>query len=268
MSQLRPATCVAPEVFAGSAEYRVEADPIYTSLRPGGGRRRALIGRRIDIGLPTASFTLDQRPGRHLAALGSWVIGADILHAAAVSLGRQHDAGSARFIISNLADASRQVADALAASLADMNHDVTVTDGDGFCHRLAELAQGADRPCYLVGFGLDAIAPKLTARGVDGRSGPNNLQTVLRQGPSQGVHLLSWWRVARRFSEAIGGSSGREDVACLVAVNISATELGPLIGDHTLTWFPRPNRSLFLDMHDQVRSLIVPFVRPGRHEGE
>jgi DNA segregation ATPase FtsK/SpoIIIE, S-DNA-T family len=149
-----------------------------------------------------------------------------------------------------------------------MNHDVTVTDGDGFCDLLAELAQGADRPCYLVGFGLDAIGPKLTARVPDGRSGPNNLQAVLRQGPGQGVHLLAWWRIARRFSDAIGGSSGREDVACLVAVNIPATELGPLVGDHTLTWFPRLNRSLLLDMHDQVRSLIVPFVRPGPHEEE
>ena len=53
-------------------------------------------------------------------------------------------------------------------------------------------------------------------------------------------------------------------VACLVALNVPGNELALLVGDHTLTWQPRPNRALLLDRHDQRQQLFVPFVRPGR----
>ena len=81
---------------------------------------------------------------------------------------------------------------------------------------------------------------------------------------ARGLHMLGWWRATRRFSEVIGGSAGREDVACLVALNVPGNELALLVGDHTLTWQPRPNRALLLDRHDQRQQLFVPFVRPGR----
>jgi hypothetical protein len=51
-----------------------------------------------------------------------------------------------------------------------------------------------------------------------------DLRKVLRHGPLSDVHLISWWQGSRRFLEAIGGSAGREDVACLVIMNIAGPD--------------------------------------------
>jgi hypothetical protein len=115
-------------------------------------------------------------------------------------------------------------------------------------------------------FAADVITPMLAEKGPDRRTGLDDLRAILRQGPGRGLHVLSWWRIGRRFSDAIGGSSSREDVACLVALNIPNQELVSIVGDHHLAWNSRPNRALLLDRHDQRNRLVVPFVRPGRHE--
>jgi hypothetical protein len=80
------------------------------------------------------------------------------------------------------------------------------------------------------------------------------------------VHLLGWWRGARRFSEDIGGTAGLEDLACLVALNVAATDLNALVGSYTSDWHARPNRALLIDRHEDRTQLIVPFVRLGRYE--
>src|SRR5206468_3704233 len=98
------------------------------------------------------------------------------------------------------------------------------------------------------------------------RSAPTSCTPPSPAGPARGVHLLGWWRGVKRFAEDVGGGSGREDVACLVALNVAANDLGSLVGDHSLDWQPRPNRALLLDRHEQRTALIVPFVRPGRHD--
>jgi len=85
-------------------------------------------------------------------------------------------------------------------------------------------------------------------------------------GPSRGVHVLGWWRGARRFADDIGGTTGLEDVACIVALNVTGTELNSLMGDYKIEWQARPNRALLIDRHDDKAQLIVPFVRPGTFE--
>ncbi|GAA4961544.1 FtsK/SpoIIIE domain-containing protein [Actinoplanes utahensis] len=256
-----------PAVFAGYAEHHIDDDPLYRALTPQVRRRQALVGRAIDVGLPTVGFAMDAVPGRHLAVLGTSAIGADILHAAAASLAAQHEPGTARFVIASFAAVADQVVDDLVASLTAAGHDCTEADGGTVRAILADLATSApEKPTYLLAFAADVIVPLLNERGPERRTGLDDLRTVLRQGPGHGVHLLSWWRVARRFSDAIGGSAGREDVACLVALNVPGSELSSLLGDHTLSWQPRSNRALLLDRHDQRQRLIVPFVRPGRHD--
>jgi hypothetical protein len=268
--QARSAVNDPPAVFAGYAEHHIDEDLLYRSFSPQVRRRQALVGKAVDIGLPTVGFALDAVPGRHLAVLGTSVIGADILHAATLGLARQHEPGSVRFVIAGFAAAADQVVDDLVASLTTAGHDCVEADAGQFrtiLDTLADLSvETASRPHYLVTFAADVIIPMLSERGPDRRTGLDNLRTVLRGGPGQGVHLLSWWRIARRFADAIGGSAGREDVACLIALNVPGTELASLVGDHTLAWQPRPNRALLLDRHDQRRQLIVPFVRPGRHD--
>ena len=80
-----------PGVFVGYAEYAIDDDPTYRRLTPGARRRSALLGRAVDVGLPAAGFVLDSTPGRHLAVLGTSTVGADLLHAAALSLAQQYE---------------------------------------------------------------------------------------------------------------------------------------------------------------------------------
>lgn len=268
--QARPPENQPPAVFAGYAEHHIEEDPLYASLGPQVRRRQALVGRAVDIGLPTVGFGLDAVPGRHVAVLGPSVVGADVLHAATVGLARQHDPGSARFVLAGFAAAADPVVDELVSHLTAAGHDVIEADAGQFRAQLAELAaavdQAATKPTYVVVFAADVIVPMLSERSENRRTGIDDLRTVLRQGAAHGVHTLSWWRIARRFSDMIGGSSGREDVACFLALNVPGNELASLLGDHTLTWQQRPNRALLIDRHDQRQQLIVPFVRPGRHD--
>jgi len=257
-----------PAVFAGYAEHHIGDDPLYQAFTPSVRRRQALVGRAVDVGLPTIGFALDAVPGRHVAVLGTSMVGADILHAATASLARQHQPGTARFVIGSFAAAADPVVDDLVATLTRAGHDCTEVDAGRLRVTLGELAapEGTGKPTYVVMFAADVIVPLLSERGANRQTGLDDLRTVLRQGPGHGVHVLGWWRIARRFSDAIGGAAGREDVACLVALNVPGTELSSLVGDHTLAWQSRPNRALLLDRHDQRQRLIVPFVRPGRHE--
>jgi DNA segregation ATPase FtsK/SpoIIIE, S-DNA-T family len=265
--QARSPVSDPPAVFAGYAEHHIGDDPLYRAFTPLVRRRQALVGRAVDVGLPTIGFALDAVPGRHVAVLGTSVVGADILHAATVSLSRQHQPGSARFVIGSFAAAADPVVDDLVAALTSDGHQCEEVDAGRLRGVLGELAaSGGAKPTYVVMFAADVIVPLLSERGTNRQTGLDDLRTVLRQGPGQGVHVLSWWRIARRFADATGGAAGREDVACLVALNVPGTELSSLVGDHALTWQSRPNRALLLDRHDQRQRLIVPFVRPGRHD--
>jgi hypothetical protein len=114
-------------------------------------------------------------------------------------------------------------------------------------------ALAADEPGYLVVFGMDAAGARLPA---------DRLRGLLREGPARGVHLLSWWRGLRRFTEEVGPGA-REDVAGLVFLNAPASEVSLLLGSH-VDWQPRPNRALLHDRHADRTSVIVPFVRPER----
>ena len=85
---------------------------------------------------------------------------------------------------------------------------------------------------------------------------------MLREGPGRGVHLLSWWRGLRRFTEETGGSAGREDVAGLVFLNVPQQDVGLMLGRQA-DWQPRANRALLHDRHADRTTVIVPFVRQG-----
>jgi len=276
-----------PAVFTGYAEQRIEDDPTYQRLSPTTQRRWALVGRTVDVTSSTARFALDTSVGRHVAVLGPSVVGADILQAAALGLARQHHPGHARFILASLVAAADQVTEETAVALRVAGHLCDTVDANGLRRTLARVARpeevkdeesagGAEaantvRPAYtyLFVFGMDAASGVLSQidTGPGLRTGLDDLRTVLKQGPGQGVHLLAWWRSLARFTEDIGGSAGREDVACLVALNVPGNELGLALGRINLEWRPRPNRALLVDRHDDRTQVIVPFVRPGHYEG-
>ncbi|MGH3712484.1 MAG: FtsK/SpoIIIE domain-containing protein [Micromonosporaceae bacterium] len=266
-----------PAVFEGYAEQHVEHDPTYAALTPEARHRSLLVGRNVDVAQTTAAFALESTPGRHLAVLGTNAVGADILHAATVGLARQHAPGAARFVIASLVPTAEQVAAEAVAALGEAHHQVEEVTAAELREELAKLAQRAatagDGPAhtYVVGYGMDAAAgvlsqpsPVQDAKGK--RTGRDDLRGVLTDGPASGIHLLGWWRGMQRFTEDIGGGRARENLACLVALNVPAQALGSHIGAATLKWQHRPNRALAIDLHNDRRSLVVPFLRPGRHD--
>ncbi|MFE9958684.1 FtsK/SpoIIIE domain-containing protein [Micromonospora sp. NPDC005299] len=263
----RPAGARPPAVFRGYETPRLADDPTWAGLAPGAEPPLALVGRTVDVAGSTAAFRLDPVPGRHLAVVGTAAAGADVLHSATLGLARQHAPGTARFLFVPLAPGTTGTADDLAMTLAAAGHPVRRLDAAALRTHLAELADppapGAART-YLVVFGMDAAAGALAAADPGTfRSGHDDLRAVLRQGPAHGVHLLGWWRGLRRLAEDLGGSQNRDDVACLVALNVPAADLGLHLGAHDLGYAPRDGRALLVDRHEQRTALVVPFVGDG-----
>jgi hypothetical protein len=249
--EARPPDARPPRVFAGYAYQYLDDDPTYRAvLRGRGGRPTVLIGRCIDTSLSTAAFPLDTSPGRHLAILGPSVAGAELLEAAGRSIAAHHQPGTARFVIASLVAAGDEIATSLAAELA-ARHEVESVDAAGLGKQL-----GSDTPGYLLVFGMDAAGTGVLPT--------DRLRDMLREGPGNGVHLLSWWRGLRSFTEEIGGSAAREDVAGLVFLNVPGSDVSLLLGQQ-IDWQPRPNRALLHDRHADRTTVIVPFSR-AEHE--
>jgi hypothetical protein len=239
-----------PRIFAGYAHQHLVDDPTYRAALAGrAGRPAALVGRVIDVNLSSAAFPLDASPGRHLAIFGSQPVGAEVLEAAARSVAAFHPPRTARFVISSLVAEGDELAKALAVDIGHRQEVVAVTAAG----LAAEL--GLERPGYLVVFGMDAAAPGTLP----------TLRQVLREGPSHGVHLLSWWRGLRRFSEETGGVAGREDVAGLVFLNVASQDVTLMLG-RPVDWHPRENRALLHDRHADRTVTVVPFVHPETEE--
>jgi S-DNA-T family DNA segregation ATPase FtsK/SpoIIIE len=262
--RLRPEGNAPPAVFTGFAAQHLDDDPCFRGLTPDSGRRRLLVGRRIDVGSPTAAVPVDATPGRHLAVLGPSPVGADVLHAATAGLGRQHRPGEAHFMIAALVPAGDPAAEATRAALTAAGHLPELIPLEKLGNRLAELAAfdgaGPLRPTYLTLFGADAAGPALGVISTDSfRSGIVDLRTVVQQGPLHGVHVLGWWRGTARFAADLGPTA-REDVACLVVLNVPGSELQSLLGQFDLHWQSRPNRALLLDRHEGTAQVVVPFV--------
>ncbi|SCF42003.1 FtsK/SpoIIIE domain-containing protein [Micromonospora mirobrigensis] len=266
----RPDGSPPPAVFRGYEPAHPADTPAFTALHPGAGTPVALVGRVVDVDGTAAGFTLDAVPGRHLAVVGTDPTGAEVLHAAVTGLARQHAPGRARFLLAPLVSEAQAVAAVLTAVLTAAGHPVDRLDAVGLRDRLTTLATPTaqtDTRTYLVVFGMEAAAGTLERPDPETfRSGREELRTVLRDGPGRGVHLLGWWRGLRPLVDDLGGAHQRDDVACLVALNVPGADLGLHLGAHDLAWRPRPNRALLVDRHDQRLQLIVPFVRPEREE--
>ncbi|MFG1605832.1 FtsK/SpoIIIE domain-containing protein [Actinoplanes sp. NPDC049265] len=239
-----------PRIFAGYAQQHLADDPTYRAALAGrAGRPAALVGRVIDVQLSTASFPLDASPGRHLAIFGTRPDGAEVLQAAALGVAAFHAPRTARFVISSLVAEGDELANDLAAEIGH-RQEVVAVGASGLAAQL-----NLERPSYLVVFGMDAASPGTLP----------TLRQVLRDGPGRGVHLLSWWRGLRRFTEETGGSAGREDVAGLLFLNTAQQDVCLMLG-RQIDWQPRPNRALLHDRHADRVDVLVPFVLPEAEE--
>ncbi|MEU8816015.1 FtsK/SpoIIIE domain-containing protein [Actinoplanes sp. NPDC048796] len=233
-----------PRVFAGYAAQHLADDPTYRAALAGRAvRPTALVGRALDVNLSTAAFPLDASPGRHLAIFGTQAAGSEVLDAAARSVAACHPPRTTRFVIASLVAEGDRLAEALAAEIGH-RQEVVMVDAAGLA---AEL--DPNRPGYRVVFGMDATP----LNGLPG------LRDLLRDGPGQGAHLLSWWRDPRRLGDEA------QDVAGLLFLNVPAAEVAAMVG-RPLEWQPRPNRALLHDRHADRTVTLVPFLEPDREE--
>jgi hypothetical protein len=225
----------APRVFYGYRPVHL-AEALPGERQPG----RALLGREVSLQLHAAGVDLDQRPGRHVALLGSDPVGGEALEAAVASLA---GTGSQIWAVDFTGGA---MPSGVANSIAP----------EAFTATLDEIPDGT----VLAAWGLDAAALDMKAQQA--------LRAFLRTGPSRGVHLLGWWRNFRRFTDDIGGSAGREDVACALVLNLPGTEIMSHFGQQFQHWSPRAGRALLIDRHADTGGgrLIVPFSRDDERE--
>ncbi|XVV12416.1 FtsK/SpoIIIE domain-containing protein [Actinoplanes sp. CA-131856] len=233
-----------PRVFAGYASQHLADDPTYRAALAGRALRpAALVGRALDVNLSTAAFPLDASPGRHLAIFGTQAAGSEVLDAAARSVAACHQPRTTRFVIASLVAEGDRLAEALAAEIGH-RQEVVMVDAAGLA---AEL--DPTRPGYRVVFGMDATP----LNGLPG------LRGLLRDGPGQGAHLLSWWRDPRRLAEEA------YEIAGLLFLNVPAAEVAAMVG-RPLEWQPRPNRALLHDRHADRTVTLVPFLEPDGDE--
>lgn len=260
-----------PRLFDGSHVPVFADSPDIRRLRPGTGAPVAVLGQIIDVAGSAARTTLAGAPGRNLAVIGSSVAdAASVLGAAALSVARQHAAGTARFTLCPLVgDATEPVA-TLRDRLRLSGHDVHVVVREELSTRLGELAgeQAAARsrgiaddvtPHYLFCYGVDAAQSLLEAKELGAQSGLDHLRAVLRHGPDHHTHVFGWWRGVGRLRATL--PIGQiEDVGPWVAFDVQGQELQALAPGQLIAWSPRPGRGLFFDRFEHARpEVIIPF---------
>ncbi|WP_205326039.1 FtsK/SpoIIIE domain-containing protein [Glycomyces sp. YM15] len=225
----------APRVFYGYRPVHL-ADTLPGERRPG----RALLGREVSLRLDAAGIDLDRRPGRHLAVLGSEPVGGEALEAA----------------VECLAGNGTRVLTVDFTGNADLRAATDQIAPEAFASSLAEIPDGT----VVAAWGLDAAALDMKAQQA--------LRALLRTGPARDVHLLGWWRNFRRFTDDIGGTAGREDVACALVLNLPGGEIMGHFGPQFQHWNPRAGRALLIDRHADTGGgkLVVPFSRMEERE--
>lgn len=268
----RPAELARPRLFDGAHVPDLIETRDFQDLRPSGQSPTALLGQVIDVAGSAAGTRLVHAPGRNVAVICSAVAdAASVLGAAVASLARQHEPGSARFVLCPLVTDAVPAVDRLAQRLCTDGHTVDRVDRDQFndllttvAARLAQArAQGngdPEQPCYLVGYGIDAAAALLETRDprVAG-TGLERLREILRHGPEHRTHLLGWWRGAGRLKATLPIGS-TDDIGAWVAFDVQGQELSPFAPGQLITWSPRHHRGLFFDRFAHAKpQVIIPF---------
>ncbi|MGC4104885.1 MAG: FtsK/SpoIIIE domain-containing protein [Thermomicrobiales bacterium] len=276
-------TTKAPLVFDGARLVRVgEAVTAIKDLRhrilSEGVAPAAIVGYPIDVSETPLGITLSHDPGRNIAILGagekSGIVEAGeessnnaigILQSASIGLALQHPAGDAEFVCLDLLDpvSARRNNHAGWLSLMErLGYPVQVigkSDLGTFLHATAERLgdRASEAALYILAFGLDRAA-NLETPDIFAHRPIEDLQTILRDGPSQGVHLLGWWSNVATFKSHIGfGGEGFFESLIMLRVDQGSVQdfLGPFV-----TWSVRENRGLVSDRTQLAEpTTVVPF---------
>jgi len=261
----------SPRLFDGSHVPPLAETPDFQALQPT-PEPVALLGQVIDVAGSAAGTPLLKAPGRNLAVLGSALdYAASVLGAAALSLSRQHEPGSARFTLCPLISETVATVDDLAQRLRAEGHEVTIVPRDdlagllaGLAAQLAEARSVApgepERVHYIFGYAVDAAQAILETRDLTApKTGLDTLRDVLRHGPEHNVHVLGWWRGVARLKATLPIGSV-DDVGSWVAFDVQGQELSSLAPGQLIAWSPRAARGLFFDRFTHSRpQVIIPF---------
>ncbi|WP_409184403.1 FtsK/SpoIIIE domain-containing protein [Amycolatopsis sp. VS8301801F10] len=252
-----------PRLFDGAHSPILEQFPAFLELKPN-PQPRAILGQSIDVTEAACGVELPRVPGRNVAVLGGATAEAlSIMDSAARSLSKQLKEGEAEFLLHCPIEASSSAVLDLKDRLVDEGHLATLTDN--LSAELESIAESLDTttPRILLLYGVDAALPSLEAKAVGQlKSGLDHLRTLLKNGPSHGVHVIGWWRSVARLKDTLG-FGGTDDIGTWAALDVQGNELSPFAAGQVVHWSPRPGRALFFDRTTHgAPEVIIPFQRP------
>lgn len=272
-----------PTVFDGTSLIRLSDDSsaVRMAMQAMTSRTsspRALIGRTITVENGPVSFPIERTPGRNLAVIGRGAPSLDddssgepsdsaigILQSAGLSLALEHAPGEVQFVVLDLLTERQREMNGMSKwcqSLTDLGHDFEVVPQSAVKHWISDEAKyvsqaesGITR--YVFAFSLDRVGQ------IDVKDGLKptvqaSLHTIVRQGPTLGVHVFAWWSNAATFVNHMGLlRSGPFDGTVLLqgADEALARIHGPLT-----KWQGSENRGFFADASDSPTPVkIVPY---------
>ncbi|WP_043834589.1 MULTISPECIES: FtsK/SpoIIIE domain-containing protein [unclassified Amycolatopsis] len=252
-----------PRLFDGAHSPVLEQFPAYVELKPS-PQPRAILGQSIDVTEAACGVELPRVPGRNIAVLGGATAEAlSIMDSAARSLSRQMELGQVEFLLHCPIVASSPAVLDLKSRLEAEGHIATLTEDLSTELEAIVESLSTTKPRILLLYGVDAALPSLEAKAVGQlKSGLDHLRTLLKNGPSHGVHTIGWWRSIARLKDTLG-FGGTDDIGTWAALDVQGNDLSPFAAGQVVHWSPRPGRALFFDRTTHgAPEVIIPFQRP------
>jgi len=243
----------------------------------------AWLGESIAIKDPTAAVFRPQS-GSHLLLIGQHAEAAlSMMSMAILSLAAQHKPDdsttptSARFHLLDGTPADDEHADYLAKLADGLPHQVQFADPWGIGPMLSELAdlikQRQDRTSndrstrYLIVHGMQRFRDLRRSdedfsfrRGEKSASPAENFATILREGPTVGVHLLMWFDTLMNVNRSLDRTMLRECTQ-RVLFQMSTTDSSHLIDSPAASRLGR-NRALFHREEQELPEKFRPYGLP------
>ncbi|UVJ38043.1 FtsK/SpoIIIE domain-containing protein [Arthrobacter sp. CJ23] len=286
-------TIAPPHVFDGGQQVRpswatTAIQQLRDRRRATGNAPAAVLGLPLDVWQQPRAITLDASPGRNLAVIGAGEDASEagdqdggtncaigVLHTAALSLALQHPQGDAEFVSLDLLDgatAERNNQKDWEMLMERLGFPIRTISRSDFVEYLQECAgeltvreDGAPTK-YLIGFALDR-AGDLEAPDMFANRPVENLQRILREGPTLSVHMLGWWSNASSLKSHLGfGGDGFIDALLMLRVDQATVQsfLGPFV-----KWGMSRNRGLLADRTQLPEpAILVPFAPVCRQDAE
>ncbi|PLS24909.1 AAA family ATPase [Bifidobacterium imperatoris] len=116
---------------------------------------------------------------------------------------------------------------------------------------LGDESTADEMETYIFGFGLDRV----------GRM-PEEFSTLCDQGPTNGIHVLGWWRKYSAFEKQMGiASDGLDFFDARIAFQTDQRTIGNITGDPAFEYTPEDNRALAWDASNMNEpAIIIPYA--------